>query len=357
MLLRCCLVFGFALFKSAFFICMTFNDNSLQPANTPNTSYRYLWPLIHYHKFIAKCIKKLKRNGVDVKSSTSTVSAFLRQEVCHVSDHLAYVSKYDSEEWTEALRNFNGWADHDAATQETVRNLVLAQRMLSSSNNNADGMNSSLLQSQLDEAVLKAMEAVKEEAAKAAASEKYDYGKGCGGGSGASTQGVQSRNEEDCASQAVSFVPCLISLFIRCSRNQLTSLFCLCSPSSMPTTNHPYTCHGLAVLDQTLPPRAESREATKAIAAGARTILHLIRTPACMDLSTTTRPLLLITATLMARLLILLSTITITNSTLLLLSIHTWDIIMEVICPITTANTTATRPMATLITTAVFTTE
>ena len=61
---------------------------------------RYLWPLIHYHKFIAKCIKKLKRNGIDVKNSMSTVSLFLRQEVCNVSDHLAFMSKYDSEEWT-----------------------------------------------------------------------------------------------------------------------------------------------------------------------------------------------------------------------------------------------------------------
>jgi len=34
-------------------------------------------PLIHYHKFIAK----LKRNGINVKTSTSSVSFFLRREI------------------------------------------------------------------------------------------------------------------------------------------------------------------------------------------------------------------------------------------------------------------------------------
>ena len=70
--------------------------------------YRYLWPLIHYHKFLAKCIKKLKRNGVDVKMSVSPVAAFLREEVCAVSDHLAAVSLFDSEEWMSCLQYFSG---------------------------------------------------------------------------------------------------------------------------------------------------------------------------------------------------------------------------------------------------------
>ena len=69
---------------------------------------RYLWPLIHYHKFLAKCIKKLKRNNVDVKTSLSPVSAFLREEVCAVSDHLAATSKFTSDEWMEVsgMTNF-----------------------------------------------------------------------------------------------------------------------------------------------------------------------------------------------------------------------------------------------------------
>lgn len=41
--------------------------------------WRYLWPLIHYHKFLAKCIKKLKRYGVDY-SDRSALPCFLRAE-------------------------------------------------------------------------------------------------------------------------------------------------------------------------------------------------------------------------------------------------------------------------------------
>ena len=159
---------------------------------------RYLWPLIHYHKFIAKCIKKLKRNGVDVKTSPSTVSVFLRQEVCHVSDHLAFMSKYDSEEWTNALRNFDGWTDHDPQVEETIRSLVLCQRLVTDTSD----VCSSLLKSQLQDAVIKSMQAVKEEAAKAAASENYDYGKGHGGSNHSHHGHV--RVEDDVASQNVS---------------------------------------------------------------------------------------------------------------------------------------------------------
>eukprot|EP00804_Cyclotella_cryptica_P023251 CCRYP_000429-RA/>CCRYP_000429-RA protein AED:0.26 eAED:0.26 QI:578/1/1/1/1/1/3/520/896 len=161
-----------------------------------NNRWRYLWPLIHYHKFIAKCIKKLKRNGVDVKTSTSTVSIFLRQEVCHVSDHLAFMSKYDSEQWTNALRHFDGWTDHSPVVEATIQNLVLCQRLVT----DGSDASSSLLQSQLDQTVLKAMRAVKEEAAKAAASDSYNYGKGHKG-LNHSGNPVQGRNDDDCASQ------------------------------------------------------------------------------------------------------------------------------------------------------------
>ena len=116
------------------------------------------------------------------------------------------MSKYDSEEWTNALRNFDGWVDHESETESTVRNLVLCQRLVGQEG--TEDVHSSLLQSQLDQTVLKAMQAVREEAAKAAASENYDYGKGCHGGNG--------KNEEDCASQNVSLYftrNCCMSLF------------------------------------------------------------------------------------------------------------------------------------------------
>mmetsp|Transcript_3042 Transcript_3042/g.4293 ORF Transcript_3042/g.4293 Transcript_3042/m.4293 type:complete len:922 (+) Transcript_3042:715-3480(+) len=92
--------------------------------NLHNKRWRYLWPLIHYHKFLAKCIKKLKRNDVDVKTSNSPVSAFLRVEVCAVSDHLASVSKFSSEQWTDALPEFNGWIDSDIESEERLREIV-----------------------------------------------------------------------------------------------------------------------------------------------------------------------------------------------------------------------------------------
>jgi len=134
-----------------------------------NNRWRYLWPLIHYHKFIAKCIKKLKRNGIDVKSSTSNVSLFLRQEVCNVSDHLAFMSKYDSEEWTSALSHFDGWTDHDPNVEETLRALVASQE-LAGVEETAD-FQSSLLRGQIDDQILKAMQAAKDEAGRDA----YDY--------------------------------------------------------------------------------------------------------------------------------------------------------------------------------------
>jgi hypothetical protein len=73
-----------------------------------NKRWRYLWPLIHYHKFLAKCIKKLRRNGVYVKNSVSPVSVFLRKEVNAVSNHLAAVSHFDSDEWMDRLQQCTG---------------------------------------------------------------------------------------------------------------------------------------------------------------------------------------------------------------------------------------------------------
>ncbi|KAL7535654.1 hypothetical protein ACHAXR_006645 [Thalassiosira sp. AJA248-18] len=134
-----------------------------------NNRWRYLWPLIHYHKFIAKCIKKLKRNGIDVKCYPSNVCLFLRQEVCNVSDHLAFMSKYDSEEWTSALSHFDGWTDHDPNVEETLRTLVASQRLMGVAET-ADAQ-SSLIRGQIDDKILKAMQTAKDEAGRDA----YDY--------------------------------------------------------------------------------------------------------------------------------------------------------------------------------------
>lgn len=122
---------------------------------------RYLWPLIHYHKFLAKCIKKLKRNGVDVKTSVSPVAVFLREEVCAVSDHLASVSLFTSEEWMDCLVHFNGWTDHSPVAEKRLRDLIskLSLRPL----DEPGDVDSPLLRSQVDEHFLRAMASAREQ--------------------------------------------------------------------------------------------------------------------------------------------------------------------------------------------------
>lgn len=120
-----------------------------------NKRWRYLWPLIHYHKFLARCIKKLKRNGVDVKTSVSPVSVFLREEVCAVSDHLASVSLFGSDEWMACLEHFNGWTNSDPESEATIRKMV-AQLRLRPLTEPGD-IDSPLLRSQIDEQYLRAM--------------------------------------------------------------------------------------------------------------------------------------------------------------------------------------------------------
>ena len=113
--------------------------------------------MIHYHKFLAKCIKKLKRNGVDVKQSVSPVAAFLREEVCAVSDHLASVSLFDSDKWMDCLQHFLGWTDASPEGECILRELIsrIELRPLAEHGD----IDSPLLRSQIDEKYLRAMAA------------------------------------------------------------------------------------------------------------------------------------------------------------------------------------------------------
>ena len=120
-----------------------------------SSGYRYLWPLIHYHKFLARCIKKLKRNGVDVKISVSPVAVFLREEVCAVSDHLAAISLFDSDRWMQCLEYFSGWTDTSPESEEALRTLV-SQLKLRPLTERGD-VDSPLLRSQIDDQYLRAM--------------------------------------------------------------------------------------------------------------------------------------------------------------------------------------------------------
>jgi len=121
-----------------------------------NKRWRYLWPLIHYHKFIARCIKKLKRNGVDVKRSFSPLSVFLRDEVCSVSDHLGSVSEFSAEEWLKVLSHFDGWTNNDPKKEENLRMLVSQLKLKGLSEHN--DVQSPLLRDQIDEQFLRAMQ-------------------------------------------------------------------------------------------------------------------------------------------------------------------------------------------------------
>lgn len=80
-----------------------------------------------------------------------------------MSDHLAFVSKYDSVEWTNALRYFEGWTDHNRHVEESVRSLVLEHKLQGI--NEMSDIESSLLRSQINDAILKAMKSEKEKVA------------------------------------------------------------------------------------------------------------------------------------------------------------------------------------------------
>lgn len=128
-------------------------DSALSHLHALGLLLRYLWPLIHYHKFLAKCVKKLKRNGIDVKASISPVAVFLREEVCAVSDHLAALSLFDSGEWMECLPHFRGWTDPDL--EHMYRDAIL-QCKLRPIHEQGD-VDSPLLRSQIDEQFLRSM--------------------------------------------------------------------------------------------------------------------------------------------------------------------------------------------------------
>ncbi|VEU37345.1 unnamed protein product [Pseudo-nitzschia multistriata] len=131
--------------------------------NSHNKRWRYLWPLIHYHKFLAKCIKKLKRNSVCVKNSVSPVAVFLREEVCAVSDHLASVSLFDSEQWMDCLQHFEGWVESSEEAAKSSREFVSKLRLRSL--NEPGDVDSTLLRNQIDEQLLRAIVNAREQLA------------------------------------------------------------------------------------------------------------------------------------------------------------------------------------------------
>jgi hypothetical protein len=117
--------------------------------------------LIHYHKFLAKCIKKLRRNGIDVKQATSPLAVFLREEVCAISDHLAAVSLFGSEEWMACLVHFTGWINTSEEVEHQYRELV--SKMPLRSIEEPGDIKSPLLRSQIEDHFLRAIIAHREQ--------------------------------------------------------------------------------------------------------------------------------------------------------------------------------------------------
>ena len=83
------------------------------------------------------------------------MSVFLREEVCAVSDHLAAVSLFDSDEWMSCLQKFNGWTDSEEKAEAKTRELVSKQKLRSLTE--PGDVDSPLLRSQIDEQFLRAM--------------------------------------------------------------------------------------------------------------------------------------------------------------------------------------------------------
>lgn len=121
-----------------------------------NKRWRYLWPLIHYHKFCTRCIKRLKRHDIDVLTNPSKVAQVLRQDICMVSDHLSAVSKFDSDEWREVLPDFCGWVDMSDEGKQKLEELFETIPVRSLSGRQDDG-NSPILRSQVNARLLKTL--------------------------------------------------------------------------------------------------------------------------------------------------------------------------------------------------------
>ena len=98
---------------------------------------------------------------MDVKLTVTPVAVFLREEVCAISDHLAAVSLFGSDEWMECLTHFQGWILTSEQAQEGYRTFV-ATLSLRSIQEPGD-VQSPLLRSQIDANFLRTMVAQREQ--------------------------------------------------------------------------------------------------------------------------------------------------------------------------------------------------
>jgi len=101
-----------------------------------NKRWSYLWPLINYHKFLAKCIKKLKKSCDNVNdndndnhngsciTSCSSILLLLQEESHGVSGQLAVASQFTGQQWSQKLAFYRGWFSTGTADEDLLRQTI-----------------------------------------------------------------------------------------------------------------------------------------------------------------------------------------------------------------------------------------
>lgn len=99
-----------------------------------NKRWSYLWPLINYHKFLAQCIKKLKKSCDNVNdndnhngsciTSCSSILLLLQEESHGVSGQLAMASQFTGQQWSQKLAFYHGWFSTSTADEDLLRQTI-----------------------------------------------------------------------------------------------------------------------------------------------------------------------------------------------------------------------------------------
>lgn len=71
-----------------------------------NKRWSYLWPMIYYHKFVARY---LKRYTLTLRNQA--LLSFVNDELCAVSDQITIASLFTAADWNKTLPSFHTWVD------------------------------------------------------------------------------------------------------------------------------------------------------------------------------------------------------------------------------------------------------
>lgn len=98
-----------------------------------NRRWSYLWPIINYHKFIARYLKKVK----SFHDCNESFANLLQSDLNAVSRHLVKTSLLTASQWMRKLDFFFGWIDTN--DEECLRHAVAELHVKSSRDVNEDG--------------------------------------------------------------------------------------------------------------------------------------------------------------------------------------------------------------------------